>query len=78
MTEEKGRYRVGSRLVVTCADNSEVENDWWSECRNCYARVSIDSEGAEGVPHDPVFDGKVVYCSQSCKDQADSEKGGGA
>lgn len=26
MTEEKGRYRVGSRLVVTCADNSEVEN----------------------------------------------------
>lgn len=26
MTEEKGKYRAASRLVVTCADNSEVEN----------------------------------------------------
>lgn len=53
-----------------------IEKGWWHECSNCYSRVFSDSEDAEGVPHDPVFDGRDVYCSRSCKDQAESKQGG--
>ncbi len=54
-----------------------VENGWWLECMHCGRQINSDleawDENNEAITLEPVECGQHIYCSQSCKDERDSE-----
>lgn len=54
-----------------------ISKGWWQSCSAfCGSTVKADSKDGEGASHEPVFDGRDVYCNQACKNRADSKQGG--
>ena len=55
-----------------------MEHGWWFECGHCGVQVSSDSCGHDDdgneIPHTPVVDGDIVYCTQLCMDKEKLEQ----
>jgi hypothetical protein len=45
-----------------------IDAGWWQTCNHCGCQVSDDSTDGDDLPHDPVFEGRSLYCTPSCKE----------
>lgn len=55
-----------------------IEHGWWFECCHCGERVSDDSyhddDDGEEIPHEPVAEGQLIYCTPACRDEDQRER----
>lgn len=55
-----------------------IDHGWWFECSHCCTKVSSDSSSYDDdfneIPHQPVADGHLVYCTRKCLNAASQER----
>lgn len=55
-----------------------IEHGWWFECCHCGCQVSDEStrddDDGNEIPHKPVADGQLIYCTPECRDAEQQER----